>query len=295
MARPIPGETTEHPVLVVAPTHEGRAPADDLEALLVQSLRVAVGAFVAAAALGAGIVRRTLGEETDADEELAEPPLAALVAGATLGLAVETATLATSAATRTVRTLAPWGSWAFAATGAQRALHLTMESLDARWQAVAPEAQEAAEAFARELVPEVANAVLDRIDLTALVEERVDVQTIASGLDLDAIAARLDVDAVAARLDLDAVVGRMDLTRIARQVIAELDLAAIARDVIDELDLPALIRESTEGVTGEAVDDLRYGAVDADRAVARVVDRILRRDRRTGPAAPAVDDPGAAR
>ena len=115
-------------------------------------------------------------------------------------------------------------------------------------------------------------------DLTALVEERVDVQAIVAGVDLDAVAARLDVDAVARRLDLDAVIDR-------------LDLAALARRVIDELDLPALIRESTEGVTGEVVDDLRYGAVDADRSVARVVDRILRR-RRDG-AVPTVDDPGA--
>lgn len=281
MARSFPSnEATGRPTLVVAAddTPQATTPADDLDALLRQSLRVAVGAVVSAAAIGAKIVRRTLGEEPHATDELAEPPLTALIAGATLGLAVETATLATAAATRTVRTLAPWGSWVFAATGAQPALRRRMSQLDARWQEVAPETQQAAEAFARELVPEIADAVLDRIDLTALVEERVDVQALVGRVDLDAVAAGIDVDAVAARLDLDAVIRR-------------LDLAAIARSVIDELDLTALIRESTEGVTGEVVDDLRYGAVDADRSVARVVDRILRRRRDGGPASS--DEDGA--
>lgn len=265
-------ETTEE-----SPERYG-TPADDLEALLVQSLRIAIGALAAGAAFGAEIVRRTLGEPPRGDDELEEPPLGALVAGATLGMAVETATLATSAAVRTVRTLAPWGAWLFGATGAERAAHGAMTRLDSRWREVSPEAQEAAEAFARELVPEIADVLLNTIDLTALVEERVDVQAIVAGVDLDAVAARLDVDAVARRLDLDAVIDR-------------LDLAALARRVIDELDLPALIRESTEGVTGEVVDDLRYGAVDADRSVARVVDRILRR--RRGGAVPTVDDPPA--
>lgn len=293
MARSMEGEAADHLVLVRADDRGvadgGRSPADDLEVMLLQSVRVAVGAFVAAAALGAEIVRRTLGEEPDG--EAAEPPLASLVAGATLGLAVETATRATDAATRTVRTLAPWGSWILAATGAQRTLQRTMTRLDARWQGVAPQTQEAAEAFARELVPEVVTALLDRIDLTALVEERVDLDTVVARVDVDAIAERLDLDAVARRLDVDAVVDRLDLVAIARGVIDQLDLAAIARGVIDELDLPALIRESTEGVTGEAVDDLRYGAVDADRSVARIVDRVLRR-RRTD-AMPTPDDPGA--
>ena len=91
-----------------------------------------------------------------------------------------------------------------------------MTRLDSRWQEVSPEAQEAAEAFARELVPEIADALLNSIDLTALVEERVDVQAIVAGVDLDAVAARLDVDAVARRLDLDAVIDRLDLAALAQ-------------------------------------------------------------------------------
>lgn len=291
MTLPIPNKPSGQAIVRAAGGDDlDRTPADDLEELLLQSVRVAVGAVAAALVFGAEIVRRTIGEEPHREDELQDPPLAARIVGATLGLAVETATRVTSATIRTVRTVAPWGSWALSTSGAQRAASRSMARLDARWQEVSPEAQEAAAAFARELVPEVTRALLDRIDVTALVAERVDLDTLVARVDVDALAERIDVDAVARRLDVDAVVDRLDLAEIAKSVIVELDLAAIARGVIDELDLPALIRESTEGVTGEVVDDIRYGAVDADRSVARVVDRILRR-RRTGAAT--ADDPGA--
>jgi hypothetical protein len=136
--------------------------------------------------------------------------------------------------------------------------------LNDRWQVEVPLARDAATSFTAELVPEVAKVLLEQIDLTELVQERVDLDAIVAKVDLDAVVERLDLDAIVARVDLDAVVARMDL-------------GAIAKEVIDELDLPAIIRESTEGVTGEVVDDLRYGAVDADRALERVVDRIFRR------------------
>lgn len=293
MALPIRNETTGRAIVRAAGPDDDAysTPADDLEALLVQSIRVAVGSVAAAMAFGAEIVRRTLGEELHRGAEPGAPPLAARFLGATLGLAVESATRVTSVTIRTARTFVPWGSWVWSASGARRAADRSMERLDSRWKEVSPEAQEAAAAFARELVPEVARVLLDRLDVTAIVAERVDLDAVVARVDLNAIAERLDVDAVAARLDVDAVIDRLDLPEIARGVIEELDLAAIARGVIEELDLPALIRESTEGVTGEVVDDLRYGAVDADRSVARIVDRVLRR-RRTD-AVPTPDDPGA--
>jgi hypothetical protein len=215
-------------------------PADDLEALLVQSLRIAIGALAAGAAFGAEIVRRTLGEPPRGDDELEEPPLGALVAGATLGMAVETATLATSAAVRTVRTLAPWGAWLFGATGAERAAHRTMTRLDSRWREVSPEAQEAAGLRARARAGDRRRAAEhhrpDRPRRGARGRP-----AIVAGVDLDAVAARLDVDAVARRLDLDAVIDRLDPRR--------------SRAQGDRRARPARAdRESTEGVTGEVVD-----------------------------------------
>jgi hypothetical protein len=253
------------------------SPTEDLAALLVQSVRVAVGAVVAAGAIGTEIVRRTLGQETGRRTEDGGPPLPVLATGAALGFAVEAATRTASALSRTVRTFAPWGSWFVSATGVRAPARQQAERLNSRWLEVSPVAQEAAAAFARELAPEVTRALLDQIDLTDVVVERVDLERIVEGLDINAVAARIDLDAIASKIDVDAIVARVDLEAAVRR----LDTAQLAREVIDELDLYTVLRESTEGVTSEAVDDLRYGAVDADRAIARVVDRIFRRRARS--------------
>ncbi|WP_456556560.1 hypothetical protein [Blastococcus sp. SYSU D00922] len=152
------------------------------------------------------------------------------------------------------------------------------------------------------------DAVVARVDLDAVLA-RVDVDAVAARLDLDAVAARLDLDtlvdkvdvarvvdridldAVAAGLDLDAVVDRVDVTRVLDRVdvdgvvervdldrvIARTDVAGIARYVVREIDLPGLLRASTGTVTSDMVRSVRDQGVDADRAVERVVDRLLGR------------------
>jgi len=59
--------------------------------------------------------------------------------------------------------------------------------------------------------------------------------------------------------------------------LARLDLAAIARQVIDDIDLPEILRQSTGAVSSEAVREIRDESMLADEAVARFVDRVLRR------------------
>jgi hypothetical protein len=49
--------------------------------------------------------------------------------------------------------------------------------------------------------------------------------------------------------------------------------------VIDAIDLPEILRESTGSVASEAVRGVRADGVQADEAVARFVDRLLRRSR----------------
>ena len=114
------------------------------------------------------------------------------------------------------------------------------------------------------LVPAVTAAVLDRLDLTALVRERVALDAIVAEVDVDAIAATVDVDAIARRIDLDAIVDRLDLVALTNRAIEGVDLAEI-------------IRESTGSVTGEMVRGVRMQGVAADRAVSGLVDRLLRR------------------
>ena len=140
-----------------------------------------------------------------------------------------------------------------------------------------------------DLAAEIAAKIVERLDIDAIVD-RVDIERILSRVDLNEVAGRLDVDAVAARLDVERVIGRLDLpaiaegvidqldlTAIARRVIDELDLTTIAQQVIDEVQLSEIIRESTGTVTVDAVDALRVGGMNADRLVARVVDRLLMR------------------
>jgi hypothetical protein len=105
--------------------------------------------------------------------------------------------------------------------------------------------------------------VIDRVDLDAIVA-RVDIDRVIDRLDLDAIVARVDIDRIAARLDLDPVIERANIVELARYVVQEIDLAAI-------------IRSSTASLSTEVVRGVRDQGADADRAVERVVDRLLLR------------------
>jgi hypothetical protein len=113
-------------------------------------------------------------------------------------------------------------------------------------------------------VPGVATAVLNELDLTAVVTERVDV---------NAVAAQVDVDAIARRIDLIAILDR-------------LDPAAVTRYLVEELDLPAIIHSSTGSIMSDAVHDMRMQSISADERLSRAVDAMLLRQRPRRTAAP---------
>jgi hypothetical protein len=155
-----------------------------------------------------------------------------------------------------------------------------------------------------ELTPLVAETVLRRVDLTALVRRYVDLDAVVEDVDLDAVAARLDVDAVVNRLDLnrivrervdldalvatvdlDAVVATVDLDAAAARldlaaVIDRIDLVGLAEDVIAEVDLPGIIRESTGSMASDTVLGVRMQSISGDEALGRAVDRLRLRRRR---------------
>ena len=108
------------------------------------------------------------------------------------------------------------------------------------------------------------DAVIDRIDITALVRERVDLDAIVTGVDIDAVAARLDIDAVIGRMDLTALVReRVDLDALVREVdldavAARLDVDAVAARldidaVIDRIDLVGLAQEVMDALDLPAI------------------------------------------
>ena len=94
------------------------------------------------------------------------------------------------------------------------------------------------------VVPPVVDEVLDSLDLTALVRERVDLDALVSTvdiaavidrMDIDAILREVDIDGIVRQVDIDAIVSKVDIDAIARQV----DIDAIARQV----DIDAILRQ----------------------------------------------------
>lgn len=289
--------------------------------LLEQAVRVTTGLVALGIASVAEGVRRTLPTAPSTDEPSpARVDALGVATGALLGFTLLVGDRVATAVRGVSRTVGPPASWIAGvpplgpAAGWVRA---TATSLDERWHASRPGTEAVATAFARELVPQVIDAVLDQLDLTWLVAERVDlddlvarvdldravarvdIERIVSRVDLDEVASRIDVDAVVSRVDLDAIVkridlddivARVDLDAVARRIdvagiIERLDLAGLARTVIEEIDLPEIIRQSTGSVASETVRGVRMQGIQADESVSKVVDRMLFRNR--------VDDAGA--
>ncbi|MGY1746952.1 hypothetical protein [Blastococcus sp. SYSU D00695] len=114
--------------------------------------------------------------------------------------------------------------------------------------------------------------VIDRLDLDDIVA-RVDITRVIDRLDLDDIVARVDITRVVDRLDLDDIVARVDID----PVIERAHVVELARYVVQEIDLPGLIRSSTSALSSDVVRGVRDQGAEADRAVERVVDRLLMR------------------
>jgi hypothetical protein len=97
------------------------------------------------------------------------------------------------------------------------------------------------------VVPAAVAQVLQRLDLTKIVEEYVDVEEIVEGL----------------------------------------DLVAITNQIMAEIDLPEIIRQSTGSVASETLRGVRMQAITADDAVSKLGERFRLRRARPVPALPA--------
>ena len=138
-------------------------------------------------------------------------------------------------------------------------------------------------------VPALVAALVERLDLTRLVEDHVDLDQIVSTVDLDAAVARVDLDAAVARVDLDAAVARVDLdAAVARVdldgVVSLVDLDAVVARVdieaiVDRIDLDAVAaRLDVDAVVARADFDAVIDRIDLDAVVARVdVDAVVAR------------------
>lgn len=128
------------------------------------------------------------------------------------------------------------------------------------------------------VVPGALALVLDRLDLTRIVLERVDlgkvVQETLDQIDL--------TELVINRVDVDRVVEQADLG----QIIDRLPLIDLANYIVDEIDLPRIIRESTGGIATDAMNAARMQSIGIDQAIARVADAILLRRKARATTAP---------
>jgi hypothetical protein len=134
------------------------------------------------------------------------------------------------------------------------------------------------------------DAIVSKVDIDAIIRQ-VDIDAIARQVDIDAIVAQVDIDAIAKRIEVDAIVERVDIDAIVSRIdidaiVGRLDLVALAEEVVNGIDLPEIIRESTGSMASDVVRDARMQTIDADVAIARVIDRIIRRRRARSTDAP---------
>ena len=138
-------------------------------------------------------------------------------------------------------------------------------------QAISSAVESSVNAALDRLVPAITDAIIDRLDLTGIVLERVDLEVIVSRaldtLDLTQLVIdRVDIDELVAQADIEAIIDRVPVI-------------PLANFVIEEIDLPQIIRESTGGVATDAVNAIRVQGVGADQLVSRLADRVLLRRR----------------
>ena len=253
---PIPIRSFEEP--------EADAHAGDDVAIAEAMTEVAV-AFLG---LGAGLIREVARERGVPPEG---PSERLLEAGA--GFAIEA-----------LRTMGAWAGALERTLAEQATTNPAARSAVAHGRSTLERTTQDREDAAAAALASLLEAVLQRLDLTTIVREHVDIDAIAAGVDPGPIVARLDMNALTDRMDMDRLAERIDIDELVARldieaVIDRLDLAALATAVMQELDLPELIRETAGDAASDEVRQLRLRSVDADRLVQRAVDRVLGRRR----------------
>lgn len=234
-------------------------------ALIGESARI-IGGFISATSSAVTTALRDVAqppEPSDDEEGFDEasrtgPSPVGVATGAAIGFTMQVSEAAVRAATSFAETAAPFLSWMTNSATVRRGrsdVEARAEALNDRWTQERPASEEAASSFAGRVLPELTSAILDKLDLTQIAIDH---------LDIDRILDSVDLDAVIERVDLDAVIHRVDL-------------AGIATEVIGEIDLPELIRESTGAVTSETVRAVRMRSAEADLFMGRIIDRLMRR------------------
>ena len=131
-------------------------------------------------------------------------------------------------------------------------------------------------ALAGELIPAILTAVLDQIDLTQLVLDRVDLASIIDAVDLDRIVDKIDLDRIVDKIDLDRIVDKIDLDRIVDKVNVAAVIAKVDVDgIVATVDLDKIISRLDINAVAATIDiDAIIDRVDLVGIADEVIDEI---------------------
>ncbi len=131
------------------------------------------------------------------------------------------------------------------------------------------------ESLSQRVAERVVDLVVQALDVNALVR-RVDLNTVLDQVDLNKLLAKVDVSALVDRVDVNEILQRVDVGALLDRVDLN-DLAGrLDMDqLIEQTNLGAVIARSSAGVTTEALDAARSGAVGLDRFIDRWVGRVF--------------------
>ena len=142
----------------------------------------------------------------------------------------------------------------------------------ATWHVERPGLEQDARLVWDRSIPLVVGSAIAPIDLTQLVLDRVRlgeiVEAALDDLDLtEIVLTRVDLRRV-----IEAALDQLDLTEV---VVSRVDVLGLAEYVVNGIDLPEIMRSSTGSMASESLRTVRVQGVEADEAVARIVDRVL--------------------
>jgi len=121
-------------------------------------------------------------------------------------------------------------------------------------------------------VPAVVGTAMAPLDLTQIVLDQVRIGDIVEAALDDLDLTEIVLTRVDLRRVIDAALDQLDLTEI---VVSRVDVLGLAEYVVNGIDLPEIMRSSTGSMASESLRTVRVQGVEADAAVARIVDRVL--------------------
>jgi hypothetical protein len=145
-----------------------------------------------------------------------------------------------------------------------------------RLRSVGRRVTDPAEALAQQVTERVVDLLVNALDINEIAA-RIDLNALLSRVDLDAILKKVDLDVLLDRVDVNAILARVDIKPLLERVdvndlVQQIDIDA----VVEKTDLGAVIARSSGGMTMEALDAVRSGAVGLDQFVDRWVQRLIR-------------------